>query len=265
MNSHGAASAGMQWTHYRSLVAGLVARNIKVKYQRSVLGFLWTLLNPLIMALVLITVFTHIIRIQIDHFWAFLISGYFAWNYINTSLFAASYTLAEHAHITRSIAFPSELLIVSAALSRLVEFTVELLLVIAILAIWLHGKIPASYLLCPVLLLMMFLLTVGLQLPIAALAVFYKDVEHALPVALTALFYLSPVFYPVSLIPEPMQPYYMLNPIAQLMSLFHIVLYEGQFPPLELFLSTCIKVGVILAVSYFLLFNRFKKVFAEIV
>lgn len=248
---------------YRSLVAGLVARNIKVKYQRSILGFVWTLLNPLIMALVLITVFSYIIRIQVEQFWAFLISGFFAWNYLSSCLYAGAYTLSEHSHITRSIAFPSELLIVSAALSRLLELTVELVLVIVILGIWHHGTIPASYALTPLLVLILFLLTLGLQLPIATLAVFYKDVEHALPIVLTTLFYLSPVFYPVTLIPEAMQPYYLLNPVAEVITLFHVVLYEGRFPHIELWLSVSIKVTVLYGVSQ-LIFNRFKKQFAEI-
>lgn len=249
---------------YRALVAGMVARNIKVKYQRSVLGFVWTLLNPLVMALVLITVFSYILRVQIDHYWAFLISGFFVWSYLSASVQAAAYTLSEHSHITRSIAFPSELLIVSAALSRLVEFGVEMLIVMVILGVWLHGAVPASYVLVPLLVVLLLALTLGLQLPIATLAVFYKDVEHALPVAMTLLFYLSPVFYPVSLIPEAMQPYYMLNPIAQLLGLFHEVLYEGEFPPLDRLASASAMVALICAAGYFLVFRRFRPMFAEI-
>jgi ABC-type polysaccharide/polyol phosphate export permease len=260
--SNGGTRTSSLW-HYRALVAGLVVRNIKVKYQRSALGFVWTLLNPVVMALVLITVFSYIIRVQIEHFWAFLISGFFAWNYLSTSVVAAAYTLAEHSHITRSIAFPSELLIVSAALSRLVEFGIELLLVIGILGLWLHGTIPASYALVPLLLLLLFVLTVGLQLPIATLAVFYKDVEHALPVVLTTLFYLSPVFYPVSLIPEALLPYYMASPIAKVITLFHVVLYEGRFPDAGLLWSACAWVTVVFVAGYWV-FNRNKKLFAEI-
>ena len=187
------------WSH-RTLIWGLVVRNIKVKYQRSMLGFLWTLIYPLLMVTVLVIVFSAVIRIQIEHFWAFLISGFFAWNCISSNLYAATYTLAEHAQITRSISLPHEALIVSAALSRLIEFLIELVLVLAVLAIALHHHLPASFAFVPLLLAIQFLLTLGLQLPIAALAAFYKDVQDALPVLLSALFYLSPVFYPASMI-----------------------------------------------------------------
>jgi ABC-type polysaccharide/polyol phosphate export permease len=215
------------------------------------------------MVVVLVVVFTAVIRIQIDNFWAFLISGFFVWNYISGSLYAATYTLAEHAQITRSIALPNEALIVSAALSKLVEFLAELLLVLAVLAVALHHRLPASFITVPVLLVIQFFLTLGLQLPVATLAVFYKDVQHALPLLLSALFYLSPVFYPASMIPEQAQSYYFINPVAQLLTLYQQVLYEGRFPALDLLASVSLKTAVILALGL-LVFNRFKHLFAEI-
>jgi ABC-type polysaccharide/polyol phosphate export permease len=250
--------------HYRTLLASLVARNIKVKYQRSVLGFLWSLLNPLVMVAVLGTVFTYVVRIGVEHYWAFLVSGFFVWNYFSTSLYAAAYTLPEHAHVTRSIAFPKELLVIGAGLSRLVEFVLEIVLVVVILAVALHGGVPSSYVLLPYLVLLQFALAIGLQLPIATLAVFYKDVEHALPIALTALFYLTPVFYPVSLVPEVLRPVYFANPLAQLVTIYHQVLYEGRFPDASLLLTTSI-VAVVLLAAGWAVFNRYKRLFAEIV
>ena len=82
---------------YRDLLRNLVARNLKVKYQRSVLGFLWTLLNPLLTVGVLVMVFTFVVRVQIENYWAFLLSGYFVWNFISQSLNSATFVLAEHA------------------------------------------------------------------------------------------------------------------------------------------------------------------------
>lgn len=249
---------------YRTLLASLVARNIKVKYQRSVLGFLWSLLNPLVMVAVLGSVFTYVVRIQVEDYWAFLVSGFFTWNYFSTSLYAAAYTLPEHAHVTRSIAFPKELLVIGAGLSRLAEFAIEIVLVLVVLAVVLHRGVPASFLFLPLLVVLQFALTLGLQLPIATLAVFYKDVEHALPIALTALFYLTPVFYPVSLVPEALRPIYFANPVAQLVTLYHQVLYEGRFPDPGLLLTTSV-VAAILLVGGMAVFNRYKRVFAEIV
>jgi len=256
------ASNTSLWSR-RTLIWGLVLRNVKVKYQRSLLGFLWTLVYPLLMVGVLVLVFTTVIRIQIDHFWAFLISGFFVWNYVSASLYAATYTLAEHAQITRSIALPNEALVVSAALSKLIEFLIELALVLIVLAVALHHHLPASFAALPLLLAIQFGLTLGLQLPIATLAVFYKDVQHALPLLLSALFYLSPVFYPASMIPESARDYYFMNPIAELLTLYHQVLYEARLPDIALLGSVTLKTAAILGLGL-MVFNRFKHLFAEI-
>ena len=95
------------------------------------------------------------------------------------------------------------------------------------------------------------------------LAVFFKDVEHALPIALTSLFYISPVFYPISLVPDLIRPFYVLNPIAQLLDLFHRSVYYGQFPELSSLLLAAVSVSLIFCLGYFS-FAYYKKWFAEI-
>lgn len=248
---------------YKALLQSLVLRDIKVKYQRSALGFLWTLFNPLIMVVVLIAVFRLIVRIDLPHYWAFLLSGYFAWNFLSNCINAAIYTLAEHSHITRSIAFPKEVLIASAALSRLIEFLAALAVIMIVLAVFHHHRVPASYAVVPVLVLLQLVLAVGIMMPVATLAVFYKDVHHALPVLLLAMFYLTPVFYPLAMIPQEFQALYLANPFAQLLTLYHQVLYEGRPPSGGLLVVAALTSGA-LALAGLAVFNRFKGLFAEI-
>jgi lipopolysaccharide transport system permease protein len=97
--------------HFRHMLRHLVARNLKVKYKRSALGFLWTLLHPVATIGVLLAVFSTVVRLPIAHYWAFLLSGYFAWNMASQSIFAAATILNEHARLTRSVAFPKEVLV----------------------------------------------------------------------------------------------------------------------------------------------------------
>jgi len=255
---------GVPLYRYWALLQSLVLRNVKVKYQRSALGFLWALFNPLIMIVVLIAVFKVVIRIDLPHYWAFLLSGYFVWHFLSNCANAAIYTLGEHAHITRSIAFPKEVLIISAALSRLVEFLAALVVIVAVLAIFHHGRLPASFALLPLLVLLQLALAIGVQMPLATLAVFYKDVDHALPVLLLAMFYLTPVFYPLSMIPERFQALYLMNPFAQVLTLYHQVLYDGRMPSWSLLGVACLTTGVILLLGM-AVFNRYKGLFAEIV
>lgn len=246
------------------IVWSLVVRNLTVKYKRSVLGFVWTVLNPFLIVMVLVVVFRYVVRIQMENYWAFLISGYFVWNFTQLALNTATQVITDHGQLCRSLSFPSELLVMAAVGSRFLEFMLELLPVLVILVVFHHGRIPASFLMVVPLLILLCLMILGLAFPIATVSVFHSDVQHALPVALTILFYLSPVFYPVSMVPDILRPYYFLNPIAGLMTLFHRVLYEARFPePAELI--TWLMVAVALFLVGYGIFRRNKRVFPEIV
>ena len=254
---------GSVW-QWGELLQKLVVRNLKVKYQRSILGFLWTLIQPVIMILIIISVFTYVVRIQIEDYWAFLVSGFFVWNFIQQCINAGSYVIMEHANMIRSVALPKVLLIVSAVLSRLIEFLLELLIVLVILLLVHHKGVPVGFLAVPVLIVLQVLLALGLALLISIPAVFYHDIQHALPLVLMALFYMSPVFYPITMVPYSFQSVYLFNPIAQILDLYHIALYQGDFPS-ALALSRTILTSILTVMAGYFIFNRYQSVIAEIV
>jgi lipopolysaccharide transport system permease protein len=249
---------------YRELLRGLIVRNLKVKYQRSLLGFVWTLVNPLLTVSILVVVFSHVVRIQVPDYWAFLLSGYFVWNFMLQTLNTGTWIFAEHSRLTRSVAFPSEILVFSAAGSRLIEFLAEISLILAAMILLHHHGVPASFALVPLLIVLQVVLAIGLALPIATLSVFYYDIYHALPIALTSLFYLSPVFYPASMVPESLRTLYFLNPIAGLLTLYHEVVYAGQWPSAGLLAGTCAAAALVWVLGY-AIFHRYAASFAEIV
>jgi lipopolysaccharide transport system permease protein len=249
---------------YRELLRGLVVRNLKVKYQRSLLGFVWTLVNPLLTVTILVVVFSHVVRLQVPNYWAFLLSGYFAWNFMLQTLTTGTWVFAEHSRLTRSVAFPSEILVFSAAGSRLIEYAAELLLTLTAMVILHHHHVPASYVLVPLLVVLQVVMAIGLTLPIATLSVFYHDIYHALPIALASLFYLSPVFYPASMVPEAYRTLYFFNPIAGLLTLYHDVVYAGLWPSGQLLAVTAVQTALVYAIGY-AVFHRYATVFAEVV
>jgi lipopolysaccharide transport system permease protein len=249
---------------YRELLHSLVVRNLKVKYKRSLLGFVWTLVNPLLTVAILVVVFSHVVRIPLPDYWAFLLSGYFVWNFVLQTLNTGTYIFAEHSRLTRSVAFPSEILVFGAAGSRLIEFVAEIALVLIALVLLHHRQVPESFALLPMLALIQLLLVIGLALPIATLSVFYYDVYHALPIALTTLFYLSPVFYPAEMVPQAARTLYFLNPIAGLLTLYHDVLYWGRMPSLHL-LGGMLLAAVTIYLAGYALFRRYAAIFPEIV
>ena len=248
----------------RELLQSMIVRNLKVKYQRSVLGFVWTLINPLFTVAILVLVFSHVVRIPVPHYWAFVLSGYFVWNCVLQTLNTGTYIFAEHSRLTRSVAFPSEILVFGAAGSRLLEVIAEIALVLILLVAFHHFRVPPSFALLPLLLVIQVLLAIGLALPIATLSVFYYDVQHALPIALTTLFYLSPVFYPVEMVPEAVRPLYFLNPVAGLLTVYHDVLYLGRMPSPALLFGVIVAAFLVYLIGY-AVFNRYASVYAEIV
>lgn len=248
----------------RELVALLTARDLKVKYQRSWLGFLWTLLNPLVTVGVLVAVFSHVIRIPIEHYWAFLISGYFVWNFFAQTVNGGVQSAAANAYLTRTCSFPQEVLVLSAALARFFEFLVEMALLLVVLAVFHHGAVPASFAAVLPLLPILFVLVVGVAFPLVALAVHYQDAVQAIPLATAAWFYVTPVFYDLDMVPEELRGVFLLNPLAPLLGTFQAVLYHGVMPSAtDLSGLAALAAGV--AVVGYALFNRRKRAFAEIV
>ncbi len=241
----------------------LTGRELKVKYQRSALGLLWTLLNPLLMVLVFVMVFSSILRVRVDGFWAFLISGIFVWRFVSESINRTTSLLKTHAGLRRSVAFPSEILVFSTVLTKLVEFMIAMTIVLLALFFFYHHAVPATVLLLPYLIVLQALMTTGLMLPLAVFSVLYYDVEHAMPAIMRLWFFLTPIFYPVTMIPEELRPYFYLNPFVGLLQLYHMSLYEGVWPSWALLAGVSATALVIFLVGFWL-FQKYKDVCVEI-
>jgi len=247
---------------FRGLMRSLVIRDIKVKYQRSLLGLLWTFLNPLMTMGILITVFTYVVRIEVVHYWAFLISGFFAWNFIQRTLYHSTTILRENASLSRSVYYPQEVLILGTSFSKLVEFLLEMAIVMIVLAVFHHRSVPSSLVLFPVIVAIQVVMAIGLMFPLAVFSVLYYDLQHALPIVITSLFYITPVFYPVEMIPEAARPYYYLNPFVGVLDLFHVVLYDGVWPSATL-LASVSAVALAVCAAGHAVFKRYKEICVE--
>jgi len=245
------------------MIKNMVIRDLKVKYQRSLLGFLWTLLNPLLLFVIYIIVFSQVVRLEIPHYWAFLLSGLFAWNFFAQSIVTASNAIRYNANLTTRIYFPQEVLIVSSVLSKLVEFGLELFILLGIFLIF----YPKIYLLnlffLPVVVLIQTILIIGLVFPLSCLMVFFKDMEHILSLLMTGWFFLTPIFYPDFLIPTVYLKYFELNPMFDLISLYRSLLYQGELPDVIQLFRSC-SVSILFFLVGYNIFNRYKALFAEV-
>jgi ABC-type polysaccharide/polyol phosphate export permease len=234
-----------------------LSRDLKVKYQRSLLGVIWTLINPLLVSVVLITVFSWVVRIPIEDYWAFLLSGYFAWNFIQQCIVAAGSVFQQHAALRKNIAFPTEILVFSAALSRLVEFLAELTIVTVLVCYIHHQAVPSALLLLPLAISIQVLIALGFMFPISVMSVLLQDLQHALPTFVLSLFYVSPVLYPLAFVPEIALPWYYLNPLVLPLELYHAILYQGAAPSLSALAASSVGALIFCFLGY-LVFRRYK-------
>ncbi len=240
------------------LLKSLVEKDLKVRYKRSLLGFLWFLLKPLFSMVVYTVVFTRILRFggAIEHFSLFLLTGLLPWNFFAASLSASTKTLLDNQKLIRSIYFPRVALPISAVIAN----AIHMLMALGVLEVLLiaFGHTPGlSIVLLPVAVLLLAAMTSGFSMMISIGNVYYRDVAQFLEVILLAWFYASPVIYPLGegLIPVRMEAFIKFNPVAGAMEIFHSTMYYGTWPDLWAWVSLVSWTLVILTVGL-LIFKR---------
>jgi len=226
---------------YSQVLGNLIARDLKVKYQSKALGFVWSLLHPAIMIAIWYVVFSlRVINVQVHRYWAFLLPGMLVYQFFQTAIIEGSYAVRRNAAIIRKVYVPMEILVIAAVTVKMVEFLLQLLVAILLLAI-LHrgGGFPEGFSLyktlvvLPGALVLLYMLVLGICLPLAAWTVIYRDLDHMIGLALTALFYITPVFWQLKL--DPSRPHkwawlFAMNPAMDLIELFRGPMYWGAWP-----------------------------------
>jgi len=220
-------------TNLALLMKSLVDKDLRVRYKRSLLGFLWFLLKPLFSMAVYTAVFTRIIRFggAIQHFSLFLLTGLLPWNFFSSSLSASTRTLLDNHRLIRSVYFPRAALPVAAVLAN----GVHMILALGVLeiALWVWGHTPGLPLLAVIPgVFMLCCLTSGLALALSVWNVYYRDVSQFLEVVLLAWFYASPVIYPLGrgMIPPGVEAVLRYNPMSGILGIFHCAMYYGVWP-----------------------------------
>jgi ABC-type polysaccharide/polyol phosphate export permease len=257
--------------HYRELIRNLVTRDLKVRYKNSALGVLWSLLNPLLMTLVFTVVFTLMIPSDIPNYPVFFMCGFLPWSFFQASLTGGTGSIVDNSNLIKKVFFPREILPLSVVLSNLVNFLVALIVLFAMIFVFQVG-LTAAVLMLPLIILFQVMLTLGMALLLATANVFFRDTQHILEIVLLAWFFLTPIFYPITVLPQSAQILGLtvniqlwarrLNPMASLVASYRDVLYRGEPTGLDFFLRTFVTCLVVLVVGY-LVFCRFSSVFGE--
>ena len=211
---------------YRDLLRQLVVRNIKTRYKRSVLGILWTLLNPLLMMTVLTLVFSNIFRFKIEHYPVYALSGLVLWNFFAQTTTGAMSELLWSGSLMNRIYMPRAIFAVSALGTGLVNLLLALVPLLLLMIVTGTPLRPALLFL-PVPLLLTALFALGVALFLSTLAVYFSDVVEMYQIFLTAWLYLTPIIYSKENIPPAYQKFFNLNPLYHLLELFRAPLHTG--------------------------------------
>jgi ABC-type polysaccharide/polyol phosphate export permease len=226
----------MELLRYRDLVGALVSRDLKVRYRRSAIGFLWTMLQPLLMMLVLRTVFSTLFQAKSvevpTNYEIYALAGILFWNFFSQSIVASMNSLRGNAQLLQKLPVPKAVFPLATVLSGLVNLVFALLPLLVLLIVSDHPIKPALLFL-PVAIFIVALFTLGAGLLLSPLAVFFSDVVELIGVLLTLMFYLTPVIYPKDIVPESFRWVVRYNPIRSILEVFRDPIYQGEIPPLS--------------------------------
>lgn len=215
---------------HRDLVRTLVARDLKVRYRRSTIGFLWSMLQPLLTMLVLTLVFSTIFRFEIPNYPVYALAGIMFWNFFSQSITASMNSLRGNAQLFTKVPVPKEVFPVATVIAGVINLLLAMIPLLAILVVTGHPIRPAVLFL-PVAILLAALFTLGAGLLLSPLAVFFHDIIEMVGVLLTLFMYLTPLFYPMDIVPERFLWAVRFNPIRSVLEVFRDPIYWGKIPP----------------------------------
>lgn len=240
---------------FQPLLSELVARDIKIKYRRSVLGVLWTLLNPLCMMIILSIVFSGIFKFDVENFPLYVLSGQVIFNFFNDSTTSSMSAIISSASLIKKVYVPKYLFVLSRVMSSFINlmasFTALLLVMVAARA-ELHWTVFLSVI--PLAMVVLFSFGVGMFL--AAITVRFRDVIHLYSVFTTGLLYLTPVIYPMAALPDVVKTIVMINPLTNYLLMFRDVMFNNTLPSVFSVLLGIAEAALALALGLYVFYKN---------
>ncbi len=248
---------------YRSLIAELVLRDLRLRYRGSLLGYAWTLLNPLLFMAIYALVFSVYFRIQVPHYAIYLLAGLMPWGWVSGAVLAGTTSILDGRMYVGRTLFPTIVLPIVPVLSNGLNFLFSLPVLLAFLLAF-HVHVGFALLALPIVVAIQAIVIAGVVLLLATANVFYRDLQQLATYALTVLFYLTPVFYTRAQVPASFQALVVWNPLAALMTAYQDIFYANRLPSAADLAYALIFGVVVLALGLFA-FARSQDAFSQYV
>lgn len=244
---------------YRELIWALALKELKIRYKRSVLGFLWALLNPMLLMLVLTVVFSTIMGGAIKHYAIFLLSMLLPWTFFYQCLSYAAEAIVGNGDLIKKVRVPKLVFPVAAVVSNMINFLLSLI-PLALIVLAMRHPFYLTWLYLPIPLLALTIFTLGATFFIAAANVYYRDVAHILQIVLQVWFYVTPIIFEVKMFPAQYQWVFKLNPVIFVLNGFRLSVYYGMLPAMQSIAASFLCAFVSLAIG-FAIFRKYQDEF----
>lgn len=248
--------------NYREMIISLVKRDLKGRYKGSVLGFLWTFINPLMQLVVYTIVFSVIMRAGIKDYYMFLFVALVPWIFFSTSIAGGANCIRAQQSMVQKIYFPREVLPISFVTTQFINMMLSFIVVLLV-AIVTGRKLSVFALLClPVIWIVEYILALGITLLTSAITVYFRDLEYLLGIITMAWQFLTPVMYSIDQVPKGYKWVFAFNPMTYVIVAYRDILYYGRVPNFTTLFSSVI-IGILFLVVGWIVFRDLQKHFVE--
>ena len=217
---------------YRELIWALAQKDLKIRYKRSVLGFLWALLNPALLMIVLALVFSTILGGAIPHYAVFLLSAIMPWTFFSQTLSYAVESIVGNGDLIKKVSVAKIVFPMAAVVSNIINLLLSIIPLVLVVLVMRH-PFHWTWVFLPVPLLSLVLFTTGATFLFATANVYYRDVSHIIQILLQVWFYVTPVLYSLDIFPAQYRWLFKFNPLIYAINQFRLAVYYGQLPELQ--------------------------------
>lgn len=247
--------------NYRELLKSNVKKEIRGRYKNSILGIMWSFLNPLLQLLVYAVIFGALLGGNDSTYHIYICVALIPWTYFTTTITQAAFTIIGNGDIIKKVYFPREILPISVVTSGAVNFVISTIIILAFV-IFSGIGISKYILLYPFILLVQYVLLLGISFIVSAITVYFRDLEHIIGIILMAAFYGTPIVYKLEQLPANLQILMKLNPMTHLINAYRAIFYYHQLPNMKM-LGILFIASIGLTVVGYYIFKKLQKGFAE--